>query len=192
MLFYWTLVITKFLYHTYYHCLHRNILHNRFPHYLIIRRNVSWAANQQITVISKGSCDTEDWSNDAERNKLQFVYIIVAPSFASSIHFLFFIQWGVEFCTKTTFICARSTVCSFCEMAISLACIALWEERLPVPFSRSIKWNLVWRNNHQPEGNCEAVWKSQTEGLLQKQDSYSFVYILHLKIVDHQRCKVFE
>ncbi len=28
-------------------------------------RNVSWAANQQIRIISEGSCDTEDWSNDA-------------------------------------------------------------------------------------------------------------------------------
>ncbi len=27
---------------------------------------VSWAANQHIRMISEGSCDTEDWSNDAE------------------------------------------------------------------------------------------------------------------------------
>jgi len=36
------------------------------------------AANHHIKVISEGSCDTEDWSNDAEisdlhhRNKLDF------------------------------------------------------------------------------------------------------------------------
>ncbi len=30
---------------------------------LIIIRNVSWAANQHIRMISEGSCDTEDWSN---------------------------------------------------------------------------------------------------------------------------------
>ncbi len=41
-------------------------------------RNVSCAANQNIRMISEGSCDTEDWSNDAEnsaahhRNKLHF------------------------------------------------------------------------------------------------------------------------
>ncbi len=41
--------------------------------------NVSWAANQHIRIISKGSCDTEDWSNDAEnsalhhRNKPHFI-----------------------------------------------------------------------------------------------------------------------
>ncbi len=41
-------------------------------------KNVSWAANQNIRMISEGSCDTEDWSNDAEnsalthRNKLYF------------------------------------------------------------------------------------------------------------------------
>ncbi len=32
---------------------------------IIIIRNVSWAANQHIRMISEGSCDTEDWSNDA-------------------------------------------------------------------------------------------------------------------------------
>ncbi len=34
-------------------------------------RNVSWAANQHIRMISEGSCDTEDWSNDAENPALQ-------------------------------------------------------------------------------------------------------------------------
>ncbi len=29
--------------------------------------NVSWAENQHIRMISEGSCDTEDWSNDAEK-----------------------------------------------------------------------------------------------------------------------------
>ncbi len=28
------------------------------------------AANQHITMISEGSCDTEDWSNDAENSAL--------------------------------------------------------------------------------------------------------------------------
>ncbi len=32
---------------------------------VIRRRNVSWASNQNIRMISEGSCDTEDWSNDA-------------------------------------------------------------------------------------------------------------------------------
>ncbi len=30
---------------------------------MIILRNVSWAVNQHIIIISEGSCDTEDWSN---------------------------------------------------------------------------------------------------------------------------------
>ncbi len=44
----------------------------------LIRRNVSWAANQHIILISEESCDTDDWSNDAEnsawhhRNKCKF------------------------------------------------------------------------------------------------------------------------
>ncbi len=27
---------------------------------------ISWAVNQHIRMISEGSCDTEDWSNDDE------------------------------------------------------------------------------------------------------------------------------
>ncbi len=34
------------------------------------KKNVSWAANQHIWIISEGSCDTEDWSNDAENTAL--------------------------------------------------------------------------------------------------------------------------
>jgi len=37
---------------------------------LIITRNDSWAANQHIRMISEGSCDTKDWSNDAENSAL--------------------------------------------------------------------------------------------------------------------------
>ncbi len=37
---------------------------------MIIIINVFWAANQYIRVISEGSCDTEDWSNDAENSDL--------------------------------------------------------------------------------------------------------------------------
>ncbi len=31
---------------------------------------VSWAENQHIRMTSEGSCDTEDWSNDAENSAL--------------------------------------------------------------------------------------------------------------------------
>ncbi len=34
--------------------------------FLTVIRNVSRAANHHIRMISEGSCDTEDWSNDAE------------------------------------------------------------------------------------------------------------------------------
>ncbi len=40
-----------------------------FPTFIIIR-NVSWAANQHIRVISEGSCDTEDCCNDASNSAL--------------------------------------------------------------------------------------------------------------------------
>ncbi len=37
---------------------------------LNIDNNQKWAANQHIRMISEGSCDTEDWSNDAENSAL--------------------------------------------------------------------------------------------------------------------------
>jgi len=36
---------------------------------LIIIINVSCAANHPIRMISEGSCDSEDWSNDAENSQ---------------------------------------------------------------------------------------------------------------------------
>ncbi len=36
----------------------------------IIIRKDSWAENQHIIIISKGSCDTENWSYDAENTAL--------------------------------------------------------------------------------------------------------------------------
>ncbi len=35
---------------------------------LLVIRNVPRAANQRIRMISEGSCDIEDWSNDAENS----------------------------------------------------------------------------------------------------------------------------
>ncbi len=35
----------------------------------------NWATNQHIRMISEGSCDTEDWSNDAENSALTFFNI---------------------------------------------------------------------------------------------------------------------
>ncbi len=43
-------------------CSHKNI--NLFS--ILLRRNVSWAANQHIRMISEGSCDSEDWSTSEE------------------------------------------------------------------------------------------------------------------------------
>ncbi len=37
---------------------------------LILMRDVSWAENQHIRIISEGSCDTEDWRNYAENSAL--------------------------------------------------------------------------------------------------------------------------
>ncbi len=49
-----------------YHCFHKNMKqHNCFQH-IYNNKKKSWSANQYIRMISEGSCDTEDWSNDAE------------------------------------------------------------------------------------------------------------------------------
>ncbi len=37
---------------------------------LIIIRNVSWATNRHFRMISEASCDSQDWSNDAEKSAL--------------------------------------------------------------------------------------------------------------------------
>ncbi len=67
---------------------------------LIIIRNVSWAANQHIRMISEGSCDTEDWSNDAEnsaahqRNKLHFTIYEIKDSLNCNV----FSQYYCSYC----------------------------------------------------------------------------------------------
>ncbi len=38
--------------------------------FIVLFRSVSWAADQYIRMISEGSCDTEDWRNDAENSAL--------------------------------------------------------------------------------------------------------------------------
>ncbi len=43
---------------------HKNKQHSCFQQIIII--NVSWAANQHARMSSEGSCDTENWRNDAE------------------------------------------------------------------------------------------------------------------------------
>jgi len=45
-------------------------IHQRILKNCLIIINVSWATNHHIRMISEGSCDTEDWSNDAENSAL--------------------------------------------------------------------------------------------------------------------------
>ncbi len=51
-----------------YHGFHKNMKQHNFSTWMILR-NVSWAANQHISMISEESCVT-DWSNDAENSAL--------------------------------------------------------------------------------------------------------------------------
>jgi len=43
---------------------------------MIIKKKCSLAANHQIIMVSEGSCDTEDWSNDAENSALHHMNIL--------------------------------------------------------------------------------------------------------------------
>ncbi len=61
-------------------CVLYNPLMSRLEFLVII--NVCWAANQYIRMISERSCDTTDWSNDAENsalhhsNKYNFKFVL--------------------------------------------------------------------------------------------------------------------
>jgi len=100
MLFFWTFHSSKSPKNVH-HNFHKNIKqHNVFSIYLLIR-NAPWVLNQHIRVISEGSCDTEDFSNDAEnsalhhRNKLHFKYIKTENRFT---FFTIFINITVVYC----------------------------------------------------------------------------------------------
>ncbi len=51
-----------------YYSFHKNIKQQKTV--FNIDNNAPWAANQHIRMSSEGSCDTEDWSNDAENSAL--------------------------------------------------------------------------------------------------------------------------
>ncbi len=64
---------------------------NNYHRVKIIKQHNSFIIYQHIRMISEGSCDTEDWSNDAEnsvlrhRNKLYFkIYSHRKPIFNTS------------------------------------------------------------------------------------------------------------
>ncbi len=65
-----------------YHGFHKYFKqHNCYQHWYIIIRDVSWAENQLIRMISEGSCDTEDWSNGAEIQRcirgINYIFIYI-------------------------------------------------------------------------------------------------------------------
>ncbi len=66
---------------------------------LIINRNVSWALNQHIRLISEGSCDTEDWSNDAGNS-----------AFFAGCLWWTSVMWGVCVCVWPTSLTVLSRV----------------------------------------------------------------------------------
>ncbi len=61
---------------------------------MTIIRNVSWAANQHIRMISEASRDTEDWSNNAEnsnlykRNNIYLIYFYLIYLKKSNSYFI--------------------------------------------------------------------------------------------------------
>jgi len=49
-------------------CIHQRIL--KIFIYCCFLKKMCWAPNQHIRMISEESCDTEDWSKDAEKSNL--------------------------------------------------------------------------------------------------------------------------
>ncbi len=52
-------------------------------------QSISWAANQHIRINSEGSCDTEDWRNDAENSGSAITEINYVLKYASKWKQLF-------------------------------------------------------------------------------------------------------
>ncbi len=68
---------------------------------LITIRNVYWAPKQYIRLISEGSCDTEEWSNDAENSALHHInklhlkkYILKIYSYFKLNFVLNYVEYG--------------------------------------------------------------------------------------------------
>ncbi len=55
----------------------KNIREQKQAIFIADNNNVSWAVNQHIKMISEGSCDTEDWINDAENSALPSQELII-------------------------------------------------------------------------------------------------------------------
>ncbi len=103
ILFLWTFYSLKDPENKMYHSFHK-IWCSTIVSTLILIRNISWAANKHIRMISEGSCDTEDWRNDVKnsalhhRNKLHFTihsnrkqlfWIVIFHSFTVFTHFFY-------------------------------------------------------------------------------------------------------
>ncbi len=58
-----------------YYSFHKNIKQQNILNTYIILISVSWAPKQHFRMISEGSCDTEDWSNDAEKSRFDIIGI---------------------------------------------------------------------------------------------------------------------
>jgi len=74
---------------------------------LVVIRNVSWAANQHIRMISEVSLDTEDWSDDAQlchhRNKLNFkIYFNRRKAVFTILFLLILLFWETYFLAALT------------------------------------------------------------------------------------------
>ncbi len=71
---------------------------------MIIIINVSLAANQPIRMISEGSCDTEDWSNDAENTHVTILHNITGFTvLLTSVNFFFFLLTSARFLNTSVY-----------------------------------------------------------------------------------------
>ncbi len=100
---------------------------------LLTIRNVPWAAEQHIRMISDGSCDTEDWSNDAEM--LSHLSGQTASVYFTSVWML---------CPLTCWVWTRH-LC---------VCSVPWRPRVP-------KWKLSMRSSTRPV-TASRTWSVST------------------------------
>jgi len=74
---------------------------------IIIDNHQAWASDPHIRVISEGSCDTEDWSNDAEHSGINY-------TLAYCIHWI--VMYILLFTTVLDFINKYCSLNQFCSL----------------------------------------------------------------------------
>jgi len=120
------------------HGFHKNITQQLFLTMMIIRRNVSWAANQHIRMISERSCDTEDQSYDVEK------CITFQNTFKKVILNCNILQYYCFYCSLGEH--ETETISFFTDPKLILICLFHSSLGVQLQFSQT-KQSTVWIDN---------------------------------------------